>query len=359
MVQRVAILMPDATRIARSDLYLPALMQVLGQQQVELFLATGTHPAVDTGDRRDLLGDLAGTVQPIQHDCRTAQFTHLGETSYGNAIRINSRVVQADLIILTGRITNHYFAGFSGGPKALLPGVAAYETVLNNHKMVLDGAGKPNKKTINGKLHNNPVHQEMHQAAAKLPHEPYVLNTIVDRHGALAHLYAGGLEVHAKGCRQAQQDSCTRIEQPYDVAIVSCGGRPYDRSFMQALKAPLNWSAAVKTGGILIWVADCSTQRLDRFVDWFSEDPDQLAKRAIQRYELFAHNTILLRQLQKHCDVALVSPLDANTVEGMGFAPFAHLEDAVDYAQTKLGTGARSVVVPDGNITYAVCAGDP
>lgn len=356
--QRVCILIPDATRTARSDLFLPPMFErlrrVAPSATVDLVLATGTHPAPANDDADRLLGSLRGELLPRQHDCRTASFIDVAVSESGNVLQIDRRVYEADRIVLGGRVGNHYFAGFSGGPKALLPGVASLQTILGNHRQTLVDTGHWNPLARNGHLENNPIHREMRLLFAAVADRAFIVNTIVDAAENVSSCHAGpSLEVHRDATERLRSQVAYRPSAPVDVLIASAGGTPHDASMMQALKTPANWHGCVRDGGALIWLAQMSPERLEGFLQWSSHtDDDGLRRAAVDAYALFAHNTVLLRSIARRVSLIIVSSLPGDTVRKLGYVPASSLEHAVSLASNVVGDNGRWAAVHHGNLGY-------
>lgn len=351
----VSVLVPDATRMARSDLYLPALFEVLAEagvprEGVSVILATGSHPPPADDDPRRLLGPLLGRVSPVLHDPR-GDLVSLGISRSGNELRISRRVAESDLVILTGRVDTHYFAGFTGGAKALLPGVAALPTIYANHRKVLDAAGRPAEGPVNGRIEGNPVREEMEEALALLPARAFLLNVVIDARGQIAGVHCGDpTGAHRAACQQVRARAAAEVPAPFDLVLASCGGRPVDRSLMQSLKTPMNWWRAVRPGGTFLWLADCGPARLAGFLRWLALPDEALRAGAVADYDLFAHNSILLRRAMAHCELVLISPLPPDTVAALGFRHAPDLATALD--RYTPAPGARALLIRRGNATW-------
>lgn len=357
--RRVSILIPDATRVARSDVYVPAVLEVLGRAGVErsgarVVLATGTHAAVGLEDRAALLGPAGEDLEVTQHDCRDAAgLSAIGRTASGNEVALSRAALDADLVVLTGRVTNHYFAGFSGGPKALLPGVAAFETVLRNHRKVLDAAGRPDPRAANGRIDENPVHREMREVAALVRVPLFLANSVVAV-GEIVDFFAGPLEeTHRRACSRADGLCRAPLGGTFDVVVASCGGHPGDGSLMQAIKTPIGWGPAVRDGGALVWVAGCGREGLDAFRRWLAlPDAAAISAAAVRDYDLRAHNAVLLRRVAERCRLILVSPLAETDAGALGLEWAPDLGQAIAAVAEAVDPSARCLVVDQGNATY-------
>lgn len=356
-----SILIPGKTRVAATRVCVPALVDELVRAGVpaggiEVVLATGTHEHHLECDIATLLGDAtASRVRTVFHDCFDGDALEmLGTTGFGTPVYISRRVLASDVRILTGRIVPHYFAGFSGGRKALIPGVAGFPTIRANHRLTLDPVRGLHPSARPCVLDGNPVHADMLEGM-QMAGPLYCLNTLLDTSHRLLDAVAGDPEAaHAEGCRRAGRLHRTRVEAPVDAVITSAGGNPYDCNFMQSLKAVMNVRDAVRPGGAILWVAECPFGIDDDFLRWAAIDSDEDLEDAVrERYNLKGHNTLMLRHLARRVDVALCSGLPESKVRAMGFHPVATLADGTAWLRQRLGAGFSYRVAPHANVTCA------
>jgi nickel-dependent lactate racemase len=356
------ILVSGKDRVTRGDIFMPLLIRELlragiRKQDITVIIATGTHERFTTEDMDIILGPhFDKEIRVMGHDCMNKEnHVYLGKTSFGNAIEVNRLAYEADIKILTGRITHHYFAGFTGGRKAVLPGVSGYETILHNHKLVMSGDEVQPRNILarNGCLEGNPVHLDMLEAAA-LFRPSFLVNTLVNLNHELTHVYAGHpVSAHIMGCRQVDNLFKVPFKEKAELAMASCGGHPYDISFMQALKTLMNTHTCVADGGVFILLAACPQGIKEGFLRWarFSSLPE-LAKAVKTQYDLTGHNSYLLKEILKRIQVILISRCPKDQVELLGFIPATHLEEAKKLALEKLGKSNPSTyVIPFGNVT--------
>lgn len=356
-----SILIPGKTRVAATRVYVPALVDELERAGVprdgiEVFLATGTHEHHLECDVAGLLGDeTAARVRTVFHDCfDESGLEALGTTSFGTPVLVNRRVLDSDVRILTGRIVPHYFAGFSGGRKALIPGVAGFRTIKANHRLTLDSGSGLNPSARPCVLDGNPIHLDMLEGM-RMAGPMFCLNTLLDTAHRLVDAVAGDAEAaHVEGCRRADILHRTRLDAPVDAVITSAGGSPYDCNFMQSLKAVMNVRDAVRPGGAVLWVAECPFGIDPDFLKWAAiESDDELEAAVRERYNLKGHNTLMLRLLARRADVALCSGLPADDVRAMGFHPVASLVAGLEWLKGRLGAGFSYYVAPHANVTCA------
>ena len=230
--EKVVIVTSDITRYTGSEIYLPLLVERLNHQgipdsDIEILIALGIHRKQTDHEHQKILGPLHGRIRVSDHDCDDpAQLIHVGRTANGIDVDINRRAVMADRLILTGTIGFHYFAGYGGGRKSVLPGIASRQACMASHFAVLNpapGSGR-NPLACTGRLVGNPVHQAMLEACEMVDPD-LLLNTIISPDKQIIDVCAGHW-------RQAHEDGCCRyhdlfahpLRQRADLVVASCGG---------------------------------------------------------------------------------------------------------------------------------------
>jgi nickel-dependent lactate racemase len=262
------IIISDITRswqqIPKILLFLIEELKVGGIEldDITILSALGSHRAHSESEKKELLGeDLYSKVKFIDHDADDKEnMKYLGKTSAGTPVWINKLVFESDHIILTGGIVFHKLAGYAGGRKSLLPGTAAYESIMANHSLSLSPKrGTGLKQTVDSNLlENNPVHLDMMEAAEMIDVD-FIFNVIPDGRGGIAAAVAGDLvEAHLEGCRITSDLFGIDLDEKAELVIASAGGFPKDMNLYQSSKALVNSIKAVKKGGYLILLADCS-----------------------------------------------------------------------------------------------------
>ncbi|MGM0603718.1 MAG: nickel-dependent lactate racemase [Bacillota bacterium] len=263
----VAVIISDITRSwQKIDKFLPLIIEEITAGGVKLsnitvLAATGSHRAHTDEEIIKLLGeDTAAKVNFIDHDCHDEDnLKFLGKTSFDTPVYINRTACEADKLILTGGIVFHDLAGWAGGRKSILPGIAGYETIMANHSLSLNSRDKGGiRETVrSGNFEDNPVHLDMEEAAEMLPPD-FIFNVIPDGNGNIAAAVAGNYKMaHKKGCRIISDMFGIQIEKKADLVIASCGGFPKDINLYQASKALVNAASAVKNNGYVILMAEC------------------------------------------------------------------------------------------------------
>jgi nickel-dependent lactate racemase len=354
---KVAIVVDDATRSAPSPiLILPILDELNGvgvkDEQVTVIFGCGTHRAVTREEAVSLLGeDILNRVKTISHNCRAQDLVNAGATQkHGNKVYLNRVFAEADVKILTGDIGFHYYAGYGGGRKSILPAVSGEETIKHNHAMILD----PNAKT--GVLDGNPVHEDMMEAA-ELAKVDFILNVVTDSKGEIVKAFAGDLE-HAfyEGVKLVDEMYRVPVDRRADVVIVSSGGSPADVNLFQAYKGVDSALEVVKRGGVVILVAECPEGHGNQvFYDWMVKFGDVKAvEREIKRnFVLGGHKAYyLLKALQNHQIILVSSMPDYYATNIFKVKTARAVNDALNEAFKIVGKNAKVWVMPCGNFTH-------
>lgn len=266
--RRVTILLPDQTRRCDAPALLDLLAPLLRGRQIDLLTANGLHPPMAPNVLEGLYGEDALRRWPLtQHDPDDAQnLVDVGISPWGNRIRLSRTAVQADAVIALSAISFHYFAGFGGGRKLLMPGVAARESLTANHKMVVS-LGVPGP----GVLRGNPLHAEMRWVEGLFRGRLYHLVTGLDDRYGIAALFGGeGGAPLLRAARWLKSFQSVSLDHPRPFAVVSCGGTPKDINLIQAHKSLEFAHRAVAPGGVILFAASC-TQGVgsSQFLPWF------------------------------------------------------------------------------------------
>jgi lactate racemase len=321
--EKVAIVVNDITRLTRTDLFLPAIVRTLnavGVPDADMFIvfALGIHRPQTEAERIEIIGEeLHHRIRNFDHDCHDeAGLITLGETSFGNTVQINREVWEADRIILTGEIIYHLIAGYSGGRKSLVPGVAGARTTTFNHGMIID------PRCRSGVLDGNPAHEDLLEAC-RLADPDFIVNVVLSPQGKLLKVVAGHFDqAHREGCRAVDAALSASIDEPYDLIIASAGGYPLDIDLRQAHKGLENACAALRPGGSILFYAECPNGAgHQRFADYVNQYDDEFAmQRALdQHFEVGGHKAFWIARLGRQFDVNLVSVLDPHFVSRCHF----------------------------------------
>lgn len=256
---RVGIVFSDLTRPAPSRLLISTLLRELNHtppDRIILFNALGTHRANTDAELRGMLGDeLVDRFRIVQNDAfDPASQVHLGTTSRGHEIWINRELAQCDFKILTGFIEPHFFAGFSGGGKAIMPGMAGQQTVLGNHdaRMIAD------PRSTWGVTHGNPIWEEIREVAHAVA-PTFLLNVTLNKEKQVTGVFAGNLDAaHAAGCAFVKAKAMVPVPAPFDIVITTNSGYPLDLNLYQAVKGMSAAAQVVRPGGAIVIASECS-----------------------------------------------------------------------------------------------------
>ena len=362
--ERVVIVTSDITRYTGSEIYLPLLVENLNRigvrdQDITIVIALGIHRKQTEVEHRKILGALYGRIRVQDHECDDpGKLVLVGVTSNGIEVVINRTVAEADKVILTGTIGFHYFAGFGGGRKSILPGVAGRSACMASHFTVLnpgEGTGK-NAKAVTGNLEGNPVHQAMVEACAMVQ-PTFILNTVLAPDKRIIACFAGEWqEAHTAGCRFYAEYFAYPLAELADLVVVSCGGYPKDINVIQSHKAMEYGSQALKPGGVMILLAECRDGYGNAtFFDWFRyATMDAFEARLRNHYEINGQTAYSLRDKALRFRIILVSALPAEEVRTMGLIPAKDLDEALVLAVELLPADYTAYVIPDGGTVLPI-----
>jgi nickel-dependent lactate racemase len=352
---KVAIVIDDHTRKAPSDIMLlPVLAELnlagVKDENVTVIFGSGTHRPVGPEEATMLLGEEAAKrVKAVSHDCKASDLVLVGTTKHGNKVFLNRTFVEADVRILLGDIGFHYYAGYGGGRKSVLPAVAGEETIKFNHALMLSA----NART--GLLEGNPVHEDMTEAA-KLAKVDFIVNVVTNSKCQLVGAFAGELEpAFIEGVKLVNEMFRVTVERRAEIVVVSCGGAPSDINLYQAYKAVDAALEVVKRGGVIILIAECPEGHGNQvFYDWMVRFPDlkSVEKEIKRNFVLGGHKAYyLLKALQNH-QIILVSTLpDYYAISIFKLKTARAVNDALNEAFNVTGKAARVWTIPQGNFT--------
>ena len=333
----IVIVVDDHTRAAPTELMLTSLIEELGddvRDRITVLVACGTHQPPSDADVRRILGTYYGVLPVSIHDCDAPDLIPVGSTSRGTPVKLNSVYMNADIKILTGDISLHYYAGFGGGRKSILPGIAARETIQANHGLLI------HEQARTANLEGNPVHLDMMEASQLAPPD-FILNVIGSAPDLIYQAFAGSIEqAFLQGVSYARALFCRTTDSLYDLLIISASGSPKDRNLYQAAKAIENCYRVVAPGGTLLLVAECpegvGDPLFERWMDSYPTYHD--AEKAIQaQFVLGGHKAFYIRKVMERIDLAVVSELDRELLERWHISGFQSLESALSRLKKDIG----------------------
>jgi len=348
---RVVIITSDVTRPTPTKKLLPHVLNELRKaeipdSQITILFALGIHRPLSKSEMKELIGDdVFYRYRCINHDGNNCVFVNT--TSRGTRVYANKVVLSSDVRICLGTVELHYFAGYSGGYKSLLPGVCARETIESNHKLML----QPNAEA--GRL-DSPVREDLEEAGQLIGCD-FIVNVVLNAKKEIVKAVAGDpIQAHRKGAEVVDSMYIVPIRELADVVLASAGGSPKDINLFQAQKALDNAKHALKEGGAIVLAAECPEGLGEKvFERWIqeSQDKQELVDRLDYAFEIGGHKAGILAKLTQSADVYLVSELQKEIVEQAFLICSQNLEEALQATINKHGPKARIIVMPFGAYT--------
>ncbi|MDW4191360.1 nickel-dependent lactate racemase [Staphylococcus saprophyticus] len=356
--QTVAIVISDITRPTPNHILVPLILETLSHVPPENFViinGTGTHRDQTQEELIQMLGkDVVDQIKIVHNHCNDKDtLSKVGHSKYGCDVYLNKDYVEADFKIVTGFIEPHFFAGFSGGPKGIMPGIAGIETIMTFHNAKMIG----DIRSTWGNMTDNPV-QDMTREINAMCKPDFMLNVTLNKEKEITAVFAGELyEAHDKGCAYAKAHAMFKCDNRFDVVIASNSGYPLDQNLYQTVKGMSAAHKVVKEGGSIIMLSECSdgypnhgnyaeilkmADSPQGLVDMISEpnfamlDQWQVQKQAV---------------IQTFADVYLYSKLtDKQTTDAM-LHPVHEINNTLKELETKYGTDMTIGVMPLGPLT--------
>jgi len=353
---KVAIVVDDTTRPAPSYVMVPPILDELNvagikDDNITVIFGCGTHRPVTSEEAVRLLGDeVLKRVKAISHDCKAPDLVYVGTTQkHGTKVYLNRAFTEADVRILTGDICFHYYAGYGGGRKSVLPAVSGEETIKHNHAMILH----PNAKT--GVLDGNPIQEDMVEAA-KLAKVDFILNVVTNSKGEVVKAFAGDLQqAFLEGVKVVDEMYRVSVDRRADIVVVSPGGHPTDVNLFQAYKGVDSALEIVKRGGVIVLVAECPEGHGNQvFYDWMVKFKDLKAvEREINRnFVLGGHKAYYLMKALQKVQIILVSSMpDYYATNIFKLKTTRAVNNALNEAFNIVGKNAKVWMMPYGNFT--------
>lgn len=350
--EKIVIVTSDISRPMPTWRVMPALLDELyaagvRKEDITLVFARGVHRAHTDEERLHLAGERAfAEIACVDSD--RDDFVTVGETSRGTPVEIMRAVAEADRRICLGNIEFHYFAGYSGGAKAIMPGVSTRNAIRFNHSHMVEPGSHA------GKLEGNPVREDIEEAAAMVGVD-YIVNVVLDAHKHIVYAVAGDVtRAHRAGCAFLEKYYLSPIPRRADIVLVSQGGAPKDANLYQLQKALDNAKHAVKDGGVIVLIG-CAREGFgeDTFEQWFraAQRPEDLIERLRANFTLGGHKAAAIALVEQRADVYLVSDWPEEDVRGIFMTPFPSAGAALEAAFARCGKDATVLAMPYGGST--------
>jgi lactate racemase len=363
--QRVAISVCDITRAQPRREQLQALfdeMPDIPRSDITIFIATGTHRSNTDAELERMLGrDILSTCRVVNHDSRdAATLAFVGHTTTGAPVHLNREFLQADIRITTGFVEPHFFAGFSGGPKMVAPGLAGLETVMTLHDAIR--IGHPNATW--GITEGNPVHDDVREIA-RMVGVQFAVDVTLNREQQITAAFAGDiLEQHRAACRAAKDTAMREVAQPFDVVLTTNSGYPLDQNLYQAVKGMSAAAKIVKHGGTIVCASECrdGLPSHGSYGAILASQPTPEALLAMINTPGYSTpdqwQVQVQSQIQLKAQVLVkTSGLSASEISAAHFTPIDDVTTTVQDALARAGSAATLCVLPQGPQTIPYLAG--
>lgn len=350
-IDDAAIVINDITRPAPTKEMLEEILSDLhasgiNAENIKIVIATGNHRPSSKEETIQMAGaDIASRYKIVSHDCNDkGSLDYLGTTNRGLPVWVNSIVSRSSLKILTGLITPHHAAGYSGGRKSVLPGIAGGETLKIHHSFPI----RPYEPVL-GWLDGNPFHEEMVMAARMLKVD-YIVNAISNSAGDVIGVVSGNFEsAHSKGVEICGNSWIVSFNKKYDIAIVSPGGYPRDIDLHQSQKAMSVAEMVIKENGVIILIAEC-IDGIGKFGGWLREasTPKEVIERFRKQGFTPDHSSKAFncaRALDQHMVIVITDGIPTETLEEMFFSSSQSVEKAISKACSHLKSNTPDIIV--------------
>lgn len=352
---KTVIVTSDISRPCPSWEILPEVLKELAEGGVEkenvtIVFALGSHRKHTEEEKIHLAGE------DVYRECKCEDsadhgFVHLGTTGRGTPVDVAETVAGADFLICLGNIEYHYFAGYSGGYKAIMPGCSTYDAIQTNHTMMV----LPEAKA--GAIEDNPLRMDIEEAG-RITGVDYIVNVVLDEHKKIVYAVSGDpVEAHRAGCRYLDRMYHCEIPEQADIVLVSQGGAPKDANLYQTQKALDNAKHAVREGGTIILIGACNEGFGSKiFEEWLTEAPSShsLVERIEKEFRLGGHKAAAIGMVLEKARIFMVSEMPEDVVEGIFMIPFTSAQEAFDTALSEYGEHASVIAMPFGGSTLPV-----
>ncbi len=347
--EKVAIVTSDVTRPLPNKEILPFVLEEIKrggvhQKDIIIVFALGSHRQHTLEEKRALVGDDVFNSGIPLLDSDEKNCVNLGYSKNGTPIDIFRPVAEADRIVCLGNIEYHYFAGYSGGAKALMPGVSSKRAIQKNHsKMICEKASA-------GIISGNPVREDIDEVGIYIKID-FIVNVVLNEEKEIISAFCGDyIKAHREGCRFLDKVYGVKIEKEADIVIVSAGGYPKDINMYQAQKALDNACRAVRKGGVLIWCASMKegfgSEPFERWI--MNKKPEELFLDVDTNFELGRHKAVAIAAIMQKARVFIVSEMKEEVLNKINMRSFPTVRDALKQALSEAGEKAFVRIIPAG-----------
>jgi len=343
---KITVIISDMTRFwMHQDVICKLLVMYMHEElnipfnNIAVLIALGTHRKNSEDEKKTLSSEYVykNVAQVVDHDCDADDLVNIGITSLGTEVFVNPLVVGRKVIVISGTV-HHIMAGYGGGRKSIIPGVASRETVKMNHSRALDPVEPKSSELIgSGKLNKNPINEDMDEAG-KMVEPIFGINICVNSASKHSALFCGEFDkAWIRSCLYIQKSYGLPIDYEADIVLVSCGGFPKDLNFYQSTKSMFNGVKALKPGGTLVLFAECSEGSGARdFFDWIKPLKEgHLDKSLRSDFTIGGYIFYAACEAIKKGNVLLLSNLDPNEVKDMGVTSYNNIDELMKHVDVK------------------------
>lgn len=354
---KVCILVSDITRVPITRTYLPFLLDELNKlgvpnENMFIVFTVGTHRKHSTEEHQKLVGhEVYDRVRVFDHEARDKNHhVYVGTTSRGTKVHVFKRAMEADKIITTGTIGFHYFAGYNGGRKNILPGIASYETIVSNHKMTMFCKRKGEQRySAAGIYDKNPINEDMNEAA-RMVNPAFMINVVLDKNRNILKFFTGDIiKAHKKGIDYINKIYRPKIKKPGDLVIASSGGHPLDLNFVQVHKAIHQATFALKENGVMIAVGACTegygSEAMSKYLALKSVEA--IERQLAKEYEIQGQTARAMLKKARAYRIIFITKLPKNEVISMGMVPTGNMDEALELAARWLPENFGTYIIPN------------
>lgn len=350
--QKVVIITSDLTRPMPSSKVIPLVLEELAEggihdRDITVIFALGSHRPHTEDEKKYMAGEeVYSRVRCIDSDPDNT--VHLGTTKAGTPVDIFKTVVEADIRVCLGNIEFHWFAGYSGGAKAIMPGVSTRSAIQMNHRFLIRDEARA------GDMDSNPVRLDIEEVISFISIN-FIVNVVLDEKKNIIKAVAGHhVKAHREGCKFLDSFYKVKIKEKADIVILSAGGFPKDLNMYQAQKALDNARHAVRQGGIVIWVARAQEGLGEEtFENWITtaKTPESILDRIQVDFQLGGHKAAAIANVLVNAKIFMVSEIDPELIKSIFMFPFEEVTDALEEAFRQLGRDAKILLMPVGGST--------
>jgi len=343
---KIAVVVDDKTRPFPAKKVLPHVLERL-KGEAKIIIATGTHDPVNEKEAEGLLGkEITNEYEWVTHS-QDVRFVDYGVTSFGTPLFFNPEYANADSKIILGDVEYHYFAGYGGGRKSVLPGVAAGITVETNHKRMF------HERARFGVLEGNPVHEDMEEAA-EIVGVDFCLNVVMNSRHEIVGAFAGNhKQVLRNGAKMVDEMYRVNVGQKADAAIIAADGFPHDINLYQAMKAIQTVIDVVKDGGIIVLVAQCSeghgSEKFYNEIERYNNS-EEIKKDLLKKFIMGKHKVYYMLKAAEKVKIYAITDMDEDMVEHFRMEKI-DADDVMDVIFKRHGEDAKIVASPHATTT--------